>query len=420
MTDPLAPQADVVVIGGGVVGACVALSAVRAGRQVLLVERGEVCGAASSGNACWVATSHSTPTAAPGVIGEGLRYLLDPGSPFSIRPRPSMALLRWLWSFRRACNDGRVFERAETLLALSRRSHELFRSLRDELGFAFVEQGLLHVQLSDETRRAAAEDAELFARLGIEAVLLDRDGALEYEPRLQPDVRSAMYTPELAHLDPVEFTEAVMGRAVAEGAVVRERVSVDDVRVDDGRIRSLTTSAGTVEPTDVVLAAGAWSEPLARMLGAPILMQPAKGYSVTVRRRSPEQGPSRPMMIDDGRVAVTPLPGGRFRFSSTLELAGFDPSVNDRRLAVNRDALQRVLPDMDELDAAPAWSGYRPLTADTLPYIGRSERVANLVFATGHGMLGLTQAPGTGELVAQVLTGQPTSMPLAPMSPDRG
>lgn len=419
MTRPLPPTADVVVIGGGVIGACVALSAVRAGRQVLILERGEVCGEASSGNASWVATAHSTPTAAPGVIGEGLRHLLDRGSPFSIRPRPSPTLLRWLWSFRKASTDEQFLRGTETLLALSRRSHEMFRSLRDELGFAFVEDGLLHLHVSDETRRAAEADVELLSGIGVEAVMLDRDAALAYEPRLLPGVRSGMFTPELARVDPVEFTRAVVARAVAEGAEVREGVSVDDVRVEGGQVRSLTTSAGATEPTEVVLAAGAWSEPLARRFGAPILMQPAKGYSVTVRRRSPDQGPSRPMMVDDGRVAVTPLPGGRFRFSSTLELAGFDPSVNERRLAVNRAALELVLPDMSDLDAAPAWSGYRPLTADTLPYIGRSERVTNLVVATGHGMLGLTQAPATGELVAQVLTDRPPSVPLAPLSPDR-
>lgn len=419
MTEPLPREADIAVIGGGVVGACVALYATRAGRRVLVLERGEVCGEASRGNASWVATAHAAPTAAPGVIGQGVRYLLDRGSPFSIRPRPNVELTRWLLQFRRACADGRVVERAETLLALSRRSHELFRELHGELGFAFEEAGLLHLHLSDAARRAGEIEVELLTRIGVEATLLDRAGVLEYEPRLLPDVRSGAYMPELAHLDPVEFTAAVIARAVAEGAELREGASVEGVRVDGGLVRSISTTAGTVEPVDVVLAAGAWSAPLARRFGAPILMQPAKGYSVTVRRRDEGQGPSRPMMIDDGKVAVTPLPGGRFRFSSTLELAGFDPRVNERRLAVNRAALQRVLPDMDELDADPPWAGYRPLSADTLPYIGRSERVTNLVFATGHGMLGLTHAPVTGELVAQVVSDETSSLPLAPLSPDR-
>jgi len=307
------------------------------------------------------------------------------------------------------------------LLALNRESLHLFRELNTEpnLDFEYNEAGLLHLHLTEKYRQAGEQEADLLRKMGVEAISLERDGLEELEPKLQDGVESGIFYPEHAHLDPVKLVKSIAAQAEAEGATILRQTEVIGFEMDEGRINQIKTSGGSITPKEVVLAAGAWSSILAKKIGAPILMEPAKGYSVTVKKRSPDQGPTRPLAVDDAKVAITPLGQDHFRFSSTLELAGFDPSINSTRLKVNRDALQKVLPDMASLDAEAPWSGFRPLTPDGLPYIGRSEKVSNLIFATGHGMLGITHGPITGKLITEIITGQIPSIALAPFRPER-
>ena len=414
-------QTDILIIGGGVIGACTALFLTRAGRQVTLVEKGDICSGASHGNACWVAAGYALPTAAPGVLGQGLKWMFDSGSPFYIKPRFSLDLVRWLWHFQASCTHKKMMEGAKTLLQLNRQSLQLFRELAAEsdLNFDFVEAGLLHLHLSEKYREAGEKEAELLRSLGVEVVSLGRDGLEELEPKLKEGVNSGVFFPEHAHLNPTQLVKGVAAQAEKEGAKILTHNEVVAFQKDGGRITKIQTTTDTIEPQEVVLAAGAWSSILAKRLGSPILMEPAKGYSVTAKRRSAAQGPTRPLVIDDAKVAVTPLGQDHFRFSSTLELAGFDPSINQKRLAVNRQALETVLPEMELIDAEEPWSGYRPLTPDGLPYIGRSKRLHNLTFATGHGMLGITHGPITGKLVTEILIGKEPSIDLEPMRPER-
>ena len=412
-------KTGIIIIGGGVIGACTALYLTRAGRRVTLVEKGELCSGASLGNACWVAAGYALPTAAPGVLGQGIKWLLDSGSPFYIKPRLSLDLVRWLLAFSAACNHSRMMTGANTLLPLNRLSLEMFEELAQELDFDFHKNGLLHLHMSEETRQKGEKEADIMRGLGMEVISIGRDELVELEPKVQDGVLSGVFYPDHAHLDPAKLVSAVAAQAEKEGATILTHTAVTGFQKDGGRIAQIETIHGTIEPDEVVLAAGAWSSILAKQLGAPILMEPAKGYSITVRKRSAEQGPSRPLAVDDTKVAITPLGDDRFRFSSTLELAGFDPSINKTRLAVNKQSLQEVLPDMEVLDGDEPWAGYRPLTPDGLPYIGRTKRLDNLIFATGHGKLGVTHGPITAKLVAEVLAGDEPSIDLEPMSPDR-
>jgi len=419
MTKSVLTKADVLVIGGGVIGASIALFLTRAGRQVRLLEKAELCSGASHGNACWVAAGYAIPTAAPGVIKQGLRWMLDSSSPFQIKPRMSLDLLRWLWAFKQACTHKQMMKGAQTLLELNAQGLQLFRDLAAEFDFGFHEDGIIHVHLSEKYRDAGEQEAELMRGLGIEAKSLDREGLLKLEPHLKEGIESGVFFPAHAHLDPTKLVRVLAAQAEKEGAIIQMHTEVLGFEKEDDRIARVKTSEGDFEAQEVILAAGAWSSILAKQLGAPILMEPAKGYSVTVKKQSMAQGPSRPIAIDHSKVAITPLGQDRFRFSGTLELAGFDLSVNPDRLRVNRESLQAVLPDMESIDELETWSGYRPLTPDGLPFIGRSERLSNLVFATGHGMLGITHGPITAQLVTELLMGQSPSIPLEAMRPER-
>ncbi|RME99305.1 MAG: FAD-dependent oxidoreductase, partial [Chloroflexi bacterium] len=139
-------------------------------------------------------------------------------------------------------------------------------------------------------------------------------------------------------------------------------------------------------------------------------------YSLTFKR--PANGPNMPLSLTAHKVAVTPM-GEMLRLSSTLELAGFDSSINRRRVEATRRAAQEYLPGVDKLELLEIWRGFRPASPDGLPLIGRSQLFSNLIVATGHGMLGMTHGPITGKLVAQIVAGQPPEIDLSALSPAR-
>src|SRR4029078_10730053 len=138
---------------------------------------------------------------------------------------------------------------------------------------------------------------------------------------------------------------------------------------------------------------GTWSSGIARDLDVYLPIQPAKGYSITIE--SPATAPSLPLHLSEMKVVVTPM-GDKLRFAGTLELAGFDQSINQKRVDGIKQGVLRYLPSEPNLDAGKVWSGLRPLSPDTLPIVGRTHRCDNLILAAGHGMLGISLAPITG------------------------
>ena len=180
----------------------------------------------------------------------------------------------------------------------------------------------------------------------------------------------------------------------------------------------MNTSAGTLEADEVVLASGSWTPLLARELGIKAPIQAAKGYSVTFRR--PEGIPEVPFICGEGRVAVTPM-GDTIRFAGTLELAGIDLSINQRRVdAVSRAPAAYVSEvDTRDMERLEVWAGLRPLTPDGLSLLGRSPHYDNLTLAAGHAMIGMSSGPASARLVTQVITGEEPFMDMSPMDPAR-
>jgi D-amino-acid dehydrogenase len=182
------------------------------------------------------------------------------------------------------------------------------------------------------------------------------------------------------------------------------------------RISVVKTTRGDFRPDQVVLAAGSWSPGLARDLEFSLPIQPAKGYSITVR--SAERDGSMPIWLTESKVTVTPM-GGILRFAGTLELADMNFSISRRRVEAIRRAAREYLIGTDEYETLEIWRGLRPLTPDGLPIIGKSSKWINLIIATGHGMQGLALGPITGKLVAQLTTQEAPSVDLAGLKEER-
>ena len=397
-------QPDVMVVGGGAIGVSVAYELAGRGARVTLLERGDALGAGcSAGNAGLISPSHSTPIANPAALRDGLRWILKPDSPFYLRPRPGV--LPWLVRYVRAAGAARAGAGARALHELTVASLRLHAELADRgLPTGFERRGTLSVY---ETEAGFAA-----ARRKIEGEFLAAEEARRLEPALGAGIAGAVYHREEAQCEPLGYVEAV-GRAAADaGAETRTGVEVRGLRRSPAGV-VVETADGDLRPGTLVLAAGVWTGRLARGLGLFVPLEGGKGYHVDLE---PVGGdPRLPLALQEARTIATPL-AGRLRLSGTLELAGLDLSISDRRVAAIRRSGDRVLGDQAGRRVIDTWAGLRPCTPDGLPMIGR---VDGIVLATGHAMKGLALAPVTARLVAELVAGEPPSHDLAPFSPDR-
>jgi D-amino-acid dehydrogenase len=405
-----------VVVGGGAIGISCAYFLQRSGFDITVVERDRVGRGCSYANCGLIVPSHSQPLPGPGVVREGLRHLTRRDSPFAIRPRPQLA--RWLLSFWGACRPEVYRRGSEALVALSEASLELFDELDGVAEFGFRRGPLLHAYFSKEGLERAPEEVDLLEALGIRSREVSSEELLGIEPALGSGVLGGVVIENQAWGDPFAFVEGLAAVLRRGGAHILERTTVRRLITENGRAAGIATggSEKRIEADLVVLAAGVWTPSLAEPLGLRIPIQPATGYSCTIP--APPHGPAFPIVLPDRRVVLTPL-GDRLRFGGTLELSGFRTGPDQKRFQAMLRASVEALRPRVRVDAGDAWLGFRPLTADGLPVIGWAPRVEGAMVATGHGMLGFTQAPVTGKLVADVAAGRAPSIPFEPFLPDR-
>ncbi len=410
-----------VVIGAGAIGIASAYFLRRSGWDVTVVERGEVGQGCSYGNSCLIVPSHSEPIPGPGVIGQALRWMLKSDSPFYIRPRMDFELMKWSLRFRRHCNAADAEAGTRALLALSRASLDLFEELTasGEAEFFYQRRGFIEVYLSEQGLEIGRRSAGELRSEGFEATLLSPGEAVEREPALDSGVvRGALEVDGEAHGLSYGYVRSLAATFARRGGRIRAGSSVSEVVIDRGRVEGVALDGGRdALPADlVVLAAGSWSKDFARPLGITLPLQPAKGYSCTIDAF--EGSPKRPLLIKERKVIVTPL-DNRLRFGGTLELTGFDESIDKIRYGAVVRAGSEVLAKKPPMKNEEAWCGFRPVTPDGLPVIDRVSSVDGLLVATGHAMLGFTQSPMTGKLVSQLANGEPAEIPMEPFRLDR-
>ena len=363
-----------------------------------------------------VVPSHFVPLAAPGMVALALKWMWNPASPFYVKPRLSLDLVRWGLQFTRAASALHVSRAAPLLCRLHMESRALYEKLAaGRNDFHFEKRGVL---VLCRTEHALEEEAALVGQaraLGLNAQVLDAKAAAALEPDVRIDVAGAVHIAEDCNVEPRVLMDALQARCAAAGVEFRWNTEATGWHMAGGRIRGLSTSAGELEADEFVLGAGAWSPPLARSLGLRLPMQAGKGYSLTLER--PRRSPRTCAVLSEARVSVSPM-NGALRFGGTMELAGLDESINPIRVRGIIDAVQRYFPDFrsQDFEGIQPWRGLRPCTPDGLPYVGRTARAPNLVVATGHAMMGVSLGPVTGKLVADVLDGVPSP---AQLSPDR-
>ncbi|MEX2466502.1 MAG: FAD-dependent oxidoreductase [Gemmatimonadota bacterium] len=421
-----APSGDlsspgVVVVGGGVIGVCCAYYLSKSGARVTLLERTTLSGEASSGNAGNISAGHP-PLNRPGRVGEALRWMFDPASPLYIPPRWDPDLWRWLATFARHCTHRHVRQAMAVMAPIGHRTLELFEEMIEEEGLdcEYRRDGYHDVCVTEAGLAAARGEAELIRPHGYHPELLDPDELRRREPALGDAVAGGVFYPEAATVDPLRFVQGLGDVCRARGVRVREGAEAVAIAVAADRVRGVRLADGSVEPADaVVLTTGPFSLRLAGGSGVRLAVQPGKGYHRDVPVGLDGAPPLRgACVLHESSVFCTPL-RGRVRFAGTMEFSGMNRVLRPARLAQLTRAARHVFPDLGDAPPLSEWSGLRPMSADGLPLIGELPGPGGAWIATGHGMLGLTLGPVTGEMIADALIGSTPSRHLLALTPAR-
>ncbi len=422
MTVPSASQptgADVVIVGAGVVGLACALALLRAGRQVVLLDRDRAGAATSHGNCGTITPSHAAPLVEPGAPWRVLRWMFTPDAPFYLRPRWDPALAGWLLRALRRCNrdDFRrtTAIRAELLLHARQRLEQLVRE--EGIDCQFRNQGTLHVFRDPSAFEHESAQLPVLQDVGIQTTVLDATQLRALEPALNDSVVGGWLHPQDASLRPDQLVSGLVEAVRSAGGTIREHAEVVALGGAQGARQRLRLADGTMlEARDVIVATASWTPGLLRPLGLKLPVQPGKGYSITFDR--PALAPSRPLVLAERRVCVTTWDDG-YRLGSTMEFSGYDSSLNRTRLDALRRGAAEYLHEPEGPVVREEWYGWRPMTPDDLPVLGAVPGRRGLWLATGHGMLGVTMSAMTGQLLCELITGREPALNMQPFSPAR-
>ncbi len=409
----------VIVTGGGVIGFCSAYYALKRGLPVTLIEResagGDNC---SMGNAGMIVPSHFTPLAAPGMISKGLRWMLNPESPFYVRPRANLDLMRWSWLFYRHSTERHVIASRELLRDLNLESRRLFAELSEEGDFGLARRGLLMLCKSQKGLDEEAHVAKGAKEIGLQAEVLNAAATAQLDPNVTMDVCGSVYFPQDCHLDPGRFMAEMRRRVLELGGIIESGVEIDSVETQDGKVTAVRGNNRRFQGEQFVVAGGSWTPKLLELIGLKLPLQAGKGYSLTLP--SPPELPRLCSIFAEAKVAITPM-GGTLRFGGTMEVGGLDHSINPARVRGIIKSVNAYFPEFSERDfvGITAWAGLRPVSPDGVPYLGKSNRFPNLTIASGHAMMGLSLGPISGRLVADLLTGDLPFRSIKNMSAER-
>lgn len=410
---------SVVVIGGGVIGAACAYYLCKSGRQVTLIERGTFGKGCSHGNCGFVCPSHALPLAMPGMLRAAFKSLLQRDAALSIKLRFDPALWSWLYHFARRCNHADMMDSAQAIAALLGSSRRLYDELMKTEPFdcEWQTRGLLFVFASPKAMEHYTETDKLLREsFNMPATRYDGPALTKLEPALKPGLAGGWHYPGDAHLRPDRLMASWQQVLTQHGVSIREHCELKGFVRDQHRARAVVTSQGDIPADEFVVAAGAWTPLLNEHLGCQVPIQPGKGYSITMPR--PARCPAIPLLFEEHRVAATPMQTG-YRLGSTMEFAGYDTTLNRRRLELLREGARHYLHEPYCEPIEEEWYGWRPMTYDSKPIIDRSPIMENVIITAGHNMLGLSMAPATGKLVTEMLAGEKPHLDIGPYALSR-
>lgn len=416
----------ILIIGGGIIGLFTAYYLLGTGKKIIIIDKSDGVDGCSMGNAGMVVPSHFIPLASPGMIEKGLKWMFDSESPFYVKPRLSLSLLKWGIDFYKAATPKKVNEAMPALRDIGLLSKKLYKDLAAErqFEFCFEEKGLMMYCKDQHVLEEEIATAELANKLGIEAKIFNKNQIDKLEPELKPNVAGGVFFTGDAHLYPNELIKNLKKHLIQNGVEIKFNAHFEAIETFGNQISKVKISClnakETIEVDKVILATGSWSEEIGKKLGVNIPIQAGKGYSITQNQKSGKKL-NIPSIFVEARVAVTPMADSLIRFGGTMEIGGINDKINLNRVRGILKSVPKYFSDytieMPSLDKI--WYGLRPCSPDGLPYIGYSEIYKNLIINTGHAMMGVSLASGSGLLTSELVNSKSLSMNIEQFRVDR-
>ncbi|AYD47737.1 NAD(P)/FAD-dependent oxidoreductase [Arachidicoccus soli] len=413
----------VIIIGGGICGLSSAMYLAKAGWEVTVLDKNDFADNCSYGNAGFVCPSHYIQLATPGIVKQGFKWMLNNQSPFYIQPRISKSLIGWGWSFIRSANKQNVEKHGIPLRDIGLLSQYEYENVwQKEMDIEYVHKGMLEIFKTEKGKEESASLVAIGQRLELDIELIDREELQALEPHTKVNALGAIHYKCDGHLSPDKLMKALITQLHQLGVKMINNAEVTDIILAQNRIQSIKTKTAAFEADAFVLAAGAWSGILAKKLDLKLPLVGGRGYSVTLPIDSEALNIQHPGLLVEGRCAFSPIENGKIRFGGTMEITSHNVPPRFERVKGILKAVHEFFPEIDiSLDEIKdrVWSGFRPISGDGMPYIGRTSKWRNLIVATGHGQLGISLGAATGLLVLELLEGKKTSVDITAFSLER-
>ncbi|MFM5148132.1 MULTISPECIES: D-amino acid dehydrogenase [Aeromonas] len=402
---------DIVVLGGGVVGVTSAWYLAKAGHKVTLLERrGGVALETSHANAGQISPGYASPWAAPGIPLKAAKWLLQKHAPFTVRPTSDPFQLRWMLKMFANCTPAAYAVNKGRMVRLAEYSRDCMKLLRDELALDYEGRQLGTLQLfrSQAQCDASQRDIEVLEEYGVPYQSLDASGCEEVEPalaRVRGKVVGGLRLPGDETGDCFRFTQALADEARRLGVEFVFNCAIDEVELAQGRAVAVRAGEQRFKADAIVCALGSYGTGFLRPLGIELPVYPVKGYSLTLPMTDAAGAPRSTVLDETYKVAITRF-DERIRVGGMAELSGFNLALNPRRHDTLAMVVRDLFPQGGDLEQASFWTGLRPMTPDGTPLVGPSP-IPGLWLNTGHGTLGWTMAAGSGQLLADLISGTP-------------
>ena len=410
----------VTIVGAGVVGLCCAYYLDKEGFDITVIDRNDITDGCSFGNMGYISPSHFIPLASPGIISQGLKWMLSSSSPFYIKPRLNWELMQWGLTFWKNSNAQKVKASIPHLNNLLQLSRDLMNDLKKEFNdsFSMIERGCWTLYKNEKTGDHEKHLTEQATGLGLKTQTYTGTQVQELESEVEVNVAGGVLWLDDCHLDSAKLMRSLHRYLKEKGVKFFLNTEVNGFERTNGKINSVVTDKEKINADEVIVANGSWMPAVARMAGIHLLMQPGKGYSVVYENMA--KNLRRPAILVEARTAMTPIERW-LRIGGTMELSGHSENVLPKRVSAIYESVKKYFPSLNisQPDPGKAWYGYRPVTPDGLPYIGKHRKIANLTFAGGHAMLGVSAAAATGKLVNEIIGNRRTSIDIFAFEPER-
>jgi D-amino-acid dehydrogenase len=390
---------DIIIIGAGVVGLMCAYSLHKAGRKVTIIDEGDISDCTSFGNAGLLSAFDKAPLSNPGVVLDTLKLMLKGESPVTIHPKLDYKLFRWLFKFVQNSNENRLKKTLALFEKYGQNTIDLYKKMQkeDNLDFDFHHDGMLSVfteQKSYDKKLSMYKvaDDEIFQ-------IIDKTKIKDYLPCANDKIKGAILFKRNAHLDPKRVMLELKNYLSSNGVEFILNEKIIDIKFKDNNVSSISSNSNTYEAQRYIMSTG-YQTLLADIRKQELIMTPAKGYSLTFTMPKEFQAKTSTLFADLFLI-MTPRRDD-VRLTSKLELGSTNPKVVEKQInSIMENFKKYTIPF--EMQNIKQWSGFRPLTPNDMPLIGRDEQYNNLFYAMGLGWLGMTFAPSVAEILKEMI-----------------